>query len=85
MGGGVSVSLGAVCITTRTHPSLYLFLVPHPLFSLAVYPAFWALEAFYSNTSDFGVTALRYLTCNGTKSWLGMLRQGATTTMVRRA
>ena len=53
------------------------------LFFTPVYPAHWALEAFYSNTSDYGVTGLQYLTCNGTKSWLGMLRQGATTTMVR--
>ena len=46
-----------------------------------VYPAYWALEAFYANTSDFGHAGLAYMTCNGTNSWLAMIRQGATTTM----
>ena len=46
-----------------------------------VYPAFWALEAFYANASDYGHTGLAYLTCNGTNGWASMIRLGATTTM----
>lgn len=45
-----------------------------------VYPAQWALEAFYANTSDYGHTGLAYMTCSGNNSWLAMIRAGATTT-----
>ena len=46
-----------------------------------VYPATWALEAYYANLTDYGHTGLAYLTCNGTNSWLAMIAQGATTTI----
>jgi alpha-L-rhamnosidase len=46
-----------------------------------VYPAQWALEALYANTSDHGFNGLAFLVCNGTNAWLAQLRQGATTTM----
>ena len=46
-----------------------------------VYPAQWALEALYANTSDYGHNGAALLLCNGTNGWLAQLRQGATTTM----
>lgn len=46
-----------------------------------VYPAHWALAGLYQFANDYGVSGLSLLTCNGTNSWMAMLRQGATTAM----
>ncbi len=45
------------------------------------YPAQFALEALYRNSSDRGLSALRVLESNATNSWVHMLRQGATMTL----
>ena len=46
-----------------------------------MYPAHYAVEALYRDDADRGAAALGLLTANGTNSWLGQIRRGATTAM----